>query len=108
MSEAKKPEPIVLKGTIDYTITVYDDHYTLDAGKRSMQNDLCAILYAKDITEKIQVDFKLMKEDKNIKGSAKTHTKSRLDKLIHSSYSLTSIATDIIMTILARSQKRDS
>lgn len=106
MSETIKPEPLVLKGTIEYTITVYDDHYTLDTGKRSMQNDLCAILYAKDITEKIQVDFKIMKEDKNIKGSSKNHTKSRLDKLIHSSYSLTSIATDIIMTILSRPQKK--
>lgn len=102
-AEVKKLEPLEITGTIEYKIVITDEGYTIES-PRNIQNDLAASLIAKDIVERRQVDIKITLE--NAKGAAdKKFLKERKDKLIHTSYGINTIATDILMTLINKASK---
>jgi len=99
-------EPIVITGTFNYIITLNENEYTIDAGERSIQNDLCAILLAKDITEKVKTDMNIASKS-GLDKKALVFINNRLNMLGKSYLSLKAIGEDILATMLAMVQKKD-
>ena len=99
-------EPIVIEGELKFKIVITEEQYYIESNP-NMAGEMAAILISLKISEKYKSDMQIAKDNKWIKKADKQYFKGRLDKLTHSVYSLSSIANDMIMTVLNKSQKKD-
>lgn len=102
VKETKKIEPLVIDGTINYQIRITDEGYEIEC-PRAIENDLAVALLTRDIVEKRLVDIKITIDA--VKGADKKFLKERQAKLVHTSYGLNVLSSDIIMTILKKASK---
>lgn len=101
-------QPIVLEGTLPYKVTILEDEYFVDYTP-GLLNDLAAILVARKISDQLKLDIETFKKMKVKTSTAdKKHMEGRYSKLIDSTFSLSTIADEILADALRQSQKKET
>lgn len=100
----KEIAPLVIDGSFTYQLTISGTGYSIDMGERNMQNDLCAILIAKTVSERMKTDFGVYKQQAKTKEQ-KAEFDFKLNNLSRSISSLGDIGENMLLTLLMKAQK---